>query len=103
MDLRELIEHTEKFLDAIADMPEMDRTKREEQILELGRAFVDAVRRYERSDGSVTHVEETVTRVVRSANEVAGLAKRYIETNRLYDLSNLDADALAHFRKGQGK
>lgn len=97
----ELIEQLDGFLERLERKPEMDRTKREEQLLELGRAFVEALRRYQRADGNLTHTEETVTRVVKSGNEVEGLAKRYTEVNREYDLRNLDAEALSHFRKAR--
>jgi hypothetical protein len=88
-----LREEIEEFLRAqVLRKPPEERNKRDEQLLEYGRAFADVLFRFENSDSSepAPH-EQAVTRLVKSANEI----------NREYDLRNLDAEALAEFRKGR--
>jgi hypothetical protein len=88
-----LRESIEEFLreQVLRKAPE-ERNKRDEQLLEYGRAFADVLYRHEKLDTSepAPH-EQAVTRLVRSANEI----------NREYDLRNLDAEAIAEFRKGR--
>jgi hypothetical protein len=103
MKPHELVEGLEAFLDELDRKPELDRTKREEQLIQLGRAYVDALRKYQRAEGNLTHVEESTVRVVKAGNEVAALARGYNDVNREYDLRDVDAETLAHFRKGLKK
>lgn len=90
-----LREQVEEFLErTVLRKPEEERTKRDEQLLEHGRAFADILFRHEKAEQSqLAPHEEAVTRLLKSANAI----------NREYELRDLDAEALAVFRKGQGK
>ena len=82
-----------EFLDAhvLSKSPE-ERTKRDEQLLEHGRAFADVLLRHESTaSGEPADHEQAVTRLLRSANEI----------NREYELRDLDAAAVGLFRKGR--
>lgn len=93
MTATQLRQAIDEFLrDTVLRKSPDDRTKREEQLLEHGRALSDVLTRYEASAVSTPAPhEEAVTKLIRSANEI----------NREYDLRNLDADAVALFRKGR--
>ncbi len=79
-----------EFLDeAVLSKPEEARTNLDEALLEHGRAFGDMLLRYRSGREQELKPHEAA---------VAGLVKSMNEINREYDLRNLDAEALAHFR-----
>lgn len=83
----------EEFLrDQVLRKSPEERTNRDEQLLEYGRAFADVLYRHESADTSepAPH-EREVTRLMKTANAI----------NREYDLRDLDAEALAELRKGR--
>jgi hypothetical protein len=87
-----LREQVIEFLDeAVLCKPEEERTRRDEQLLQYGRAFADVLLRHEQVAAPLTVHEEAVT----------GLLAEYNEINREYDLRNLDAETLATFRRGR--
>jgi hypothetical protein len=80
-----------EFLDdnVLSKAPE-ERTRRDEQLLEHGRAFADVLLRHEGlRDSEPQEHEVAVTRLLRASNEI----------NREYDLRGVEAEALAVFRK----
>jgi hypothetical protein len=90
---KSLREQIEAFLrDVVLRKAPEERTKRDEQLLEYGRAFADVLYRHEMADTSEpAQHEQTVTRLLKTANAI----------NREYDLRDLDAEALSTFRKGK--
>ena len=82
-----------EFLDdQILCKPEEQRSSLDEAVLEHGRAFADILLRLRSGNQIVKPHEAAVTRLVRGMNEI----------NREYDLRNLDAEAIAEFRKPRG-
>lgn len=92
--MQSLREQIEQYLrDTVLRKPPEERTKRDEQLLEHGRAFSDVLFRMEQAGACsqpAAH-EERVTELLKSANAI----------NRDYALRDLDAEALSLFRKGR--
>lgn len=80
-----------EFLDReVLSKPAEERTKRDEMLLEHGRAFADVLLRHESARGEDPQPHEiAVTKLLRGYNEI----------NREYDLRNHDVDLAAQLRK----
>lgn len=66
-----------------------DRTKREELLVESGKAFITQLDAYEKRPDVVDRGDE----------ELAPVLSSYNELHRKYDLRNLDAEVIDRFRK----
>ena len=90
-----LSDRIHEFLEnQILSKPEEERTKRDDLLLQTGRAFEDILLRHERAharDESSEPYEETVTSLLKSYNTI----------NRRYDLENVDIDMAAVIRKAR--
>ncbi len=84
-----------RFLDeTVLQKPDEQRTQLDNLLLESGRAFTDALVRFQRAQQgggapATTAYSKSVSQVLRSYNEI----------NREHALRNADAEALATFRE----
>ena len=75
--------------DVILSKAPEDRTKREELLVETGKAFINNLDAYEKRPDSVDRPDE----------EIASVLTSYNELHRQYDLRNIDAQVIDRFRK----
>jgi hypothetical protein len=94
---REFIESIQVFREGISRKPEVDRTKREELIVEACKTLEELLHKYESHSGGGDArrqaVDESVLTVMRSYNEI----------NREHDLVDVDLEMASILRKGRGK
>lgn len=94
----QLCEDIDQFLKIqVLSKPEEDRTKREQLLLETGRAFYDVLVRQAQAHAAPhepANYEQQMTEILRSYNEV----------NRLHDLADVDVTAMSAMRgNGRGR
>ena len=75
--------------DTITCKEPQDRTKREELLVETGKAFISQLDAYEKQPNSIDRMDE----------EIAPVLATYNEIHRAYDLRNADAQVIDRFRK----
>jgi polyhydroxyalkanoate synthesis regulator phasin len=95
----QLCEAIDQFLKhQVLSKSEEDRTKREQLLLETGRAFYDVLVRQAQANATPQEepasYEQQMTEILRSYNEV----------NRLHDLADVDVKAMSAMRgNGRGR
>jgi hypothetical protein len=95
----QLCELIDQFLrERILTKPEEDRTKREELMLETGRAFYDVLVRE-----SSAHAQPAQSEPPGYEQQVTKLLKQYNSINADYARRDADAEAIAIFRRPNGE